>query len=397
MKCRICGNQDLSLIINLGYQPLADRFLTYDQLQDPEIYYPLDVWMCDHCGLAQLGYVVPKEVLYQDAYPYLTGQNVEGVKHFRKMAVDVVCQFGLKPDDLVVDIGSNDGTLLKGFRDLGCRVVGIEPCEQIAQHAGLETISKFFSTKMVGDHFGPIKTKVITATNVFAHVNDLQEFMRAIDMLLAPDGVFIIEAPNFYKQLENNDYTQIYHEHLSYLSPEPVCKLVKQFGMTVDGITWHDIHGGTLRYHVKRGGRISAIMRPKIGDFVKKVERGRNELKTMLHEIKRKGKTIYGVSAPAKGNTLLNYCRIGTDILDCITEKTPMKIGKFTPGQHIPVVPDSWLIEDMPDYALLLAWNFSESIMGTLHEYTDKGGRWIIPIPEPHIIAKDAWHKIDGL
>ncbi len=422
MKCRICYSENLTKFLDLGHQPLADAFLTEEQLGELEIHYPLDVWMCGECGLAQLGYVVSRETLYQDAYPYLTGQNKEGIRHFRQLAEDVVEQYGLGFDDLVVDIGSNDGTLLKGFQDAGCEVQGFEPSKAIAYIAsknGIQTAVRYFDeygANRVVEAIG--KAKVITATNVFAHVDDLHEFMRAVDILLADDGVFIIEAPSFYNLIDNFAYDTIYHEHLSYLSYYPLfIWLEKEFGMYITKSQEYKIHGGTIRYYIQKSdvvfnydiakgitelskyglpGKKWLCDNNKIACFAQEVDLNRAKLIQMLHEIKRKSKRIVGVSAPAKGNTLLNYCKIGPDILDYITEKNSLKIGKYTPGMHIEIVPDERLVSDQPDYALVLAWNFKDSIMHSLREIGYEG-RFIVPIPEPKVYDKFNWHQIDGL
>ena len=411
MNCRICHNENLKLFLSLGYHPPSDAFLS--NLTEPETHYPLTVYECARCGLFQLGHVVPKEILYNDKYPYETGMNVEGVKHFRELAESVVKQFHLGHNDLVVDIGSNDGTLLSGFKESGCKVLGIEPVKQLAEKSkekGIDTYSWFFSSLMPEPLFIG-KAKIITATNVFAHVDDLHDFMKGIDKLLADNGIFIIEAPYIGDLLENFEFDTIYHEHLSYFSPKALHNLFKQFGMVIFKIDKFPIHGGTYRYYVCKKP-YSEMFKTNLGNglgyhpdksicsaFVEKIEKNREELIWLLRSIKMKGKRIVGVSAPAKGNTLLNYCKIGPETLDYITEKSALKIGRFTPGMHIPIMPDERLLLDMPDYSLILAWNWSGQIMNNLKAYTEKGGKWIVPIPEPHIIrtGAGAWVPIEGL
>ena len=413
MKCRICHSENLTKFLDLGYHPPSDAFL--DNLNEPETHYPLTVYVCENCELFQLGYVVPKEILYNDKYPYETGMNVEGVAHFGLFAQKVVRDFNLGSGDLVVDIGSNDGTLLSGFKDFGCVVLGVEPVRVLAEKTesrGIPVANGFFGK--FARHFSRFKdlniseARVITATNVFAHVDNLHDFMMGINSLLAPDGVFIIEAPSAGDLLERFEYDTIYHEHLSFLHLKPLSILFEQYGMFIDTVEWYPVHGGTNRYYVKRekvGAKpVLFLPLPSFSGFAEKVEKNRDELVRLLRSIKRKhgglkGKRIVGVSAPAKGNTLLNYCKIGTETLDYITEKSDLKIGKYTPGSHIPIVPDSRLLEDMPDYALILAWNWAEQIMNNLKEYTDRGGKWIIPIPEPHIarVGAGAWVPIEGL
>jgi len=391
MKCRICNNTNLTLFLDLGHQPPSDAFLTEQQLKEPETYYPLEVYYCNECGLVQLGYTVPKEILFGDDYPYTTGTNTAGVEHFRQFAKDVTERFGLKKDDLVVDIGSNDGTLLQGFKDLGFDVYGIEPVQkagEIARQNGINTAITWWNVK-IAQIIGR-KAKVITATNVFAHVDDLHDFMKGIDILLADDGVFVIEAPYLGNLLDNFEYDTMYHEHLSYLTEYPVEVLCNQYGMTVIQSKHQAIHGGSCRYFIKRAKpELKYFFNYKyfLEEFSQKVQQHREKLKWMLTCIKRAKKRIVGVSAPAKGNTLLNYCKIGTETLDYLTEKSKFKIGKYSPGIHIPVVSDERLIKDQPEYAMVLAWNFKEPIMKNLRKMGYKGN-FIIPIPEPVILTR---------
>ena len=392
MICRICKGTDLEKFLDLGHHPPSDAFLTEEQLREPETHYPLDVWVCKTCGLVQLGYVVPKEVLFNHEYPYTTGSNTEGIEHFRNFAFHVARWWKLTKNDLVVDIGSNDGTLLQGFKNLGCRVLGVEPCYKIGLKAvvnGINTFPGFFNEFIGGglayDHG---KAKIITATNVFAHVDDLHEFMKAVDILLAPDGIFIIEAPHLSELIKNLAYDTIYHEHLSYLHHYPIDYLASKFGMELFDAEAYPVHGGTVRYYLRRGTHGTPHMNdpyiPALHQFAQQVVNHKHSLYHKLSLIRQSGYSIVGVSAPAKGNTLLNYCNIGPDILDYLTEVSEHKIGKYSPGMHIPVVPDDRLIEDQPHYALILAWNWKEAIMTSLRK---KGyrGKFIIPLPEPYV------------
>ncbi|MFX0194529.1 MAG: class I SAM-dependent methyltransferase [Candidatus Hodarchaeota archaeon] len=394
MKCRICHNEDLIEYLDLGNQPLADAFVDREQF-DSEADFPLSVVYCPNCSLSQLSYVVPPEILYNESYPYETGMNIEGIKHFRQMAQYLEYRF--KPK-YVVDIGSNDGTLLKGFT---CKTCGIEPVKEIAEKAGVYTINDFFGSNSVDEalvHGG--KADLITACNVFAHVDNLHGFMWHIDRLLADDGVFMIEAPYLPDMIDNLAFDTIYHEHLSYFSIKPLMHLFRQYNMEIFHCEKFPIHCGTMRHYVARRGThmmTSAIDIwfehelkyhdiEKLNDFALEVQCFRDIFRGSLLRIKTpittRRITIYnyfrvvGVSAPAKANTLLNYCGIGNDIIDYITEKSPRKIGKFTPGTHIPIVPDSKLIEDQPDYAIIFAHNWADQIKEALKDYK---GEWVIP------------------
>jgi len=406
MNCRICDNKILTKFLDLGFTPPADDFLSQDRLNDPEMWYPLEVFICNNCSLVQLGYVVPPEILFQNDYPYESSITKTGVKHFHSFAKSVFLRFNLKPNDLVIDIGSNVGVLLQGFKNQGAKVLGIDPAlniSEIANKNGIETINDFFNEDLANKIIKTRKkAKIITGTNVFAHINDIKSTVRSIKLLLEKDGIVIIEAPYVVDLIKNLEYDTIYHEHLSYLAIKPLKILFQKFGMEIFDVEKKGIHGGTLRYYISRKNMypISTNMSKFIkfeedaviselktlNNFSISVQKNRENLTWMLKSLKHNGKKIAAVSAPAKGMTLLNYCRIGSDILDFVTEKSTLKIGKYTPGTHIPVVPDAELINQMPDYVLLLAWNFADEIIRNLKEYKDAGGKFIIPIPEPHII-----------
>ena len=406
MRCRICHSKSLTKFLDLGFTPPADDFLSPERLEEQEVYYPLEVFICNNCSLVQIGYVVSPEILFQNEYPYEASITKTGVKHFHSLAKEASSRFDLSSEDLVVDIGSNVGVLLQGFKNHGAEVLGIEPARNISEIAiknSITTINDFFSedlaSKIVKERK---KAKIVTGTNVVAHIDDHHSLVRALDILLDEEGVFIFEAPYLVDLIENLEYDTIYHEHLSYLSVKPMNTLFHKFGMEIFDVEKVVIHGGSLRYFVSRENtypisnnvnkslelekekKIYVIDR--LNNFAKSVQRNREELIWMLKSIKHKGKRIAGVSASAKGMTLLNYCKIGPEILDFITEKSTLKIGKYTPGTHIPILHDSELIKQMPDYALLLAWNFADEIMKNLKDYKDAGGKFIIPIPKPHII-----------
>jgi hypothetical protein len=349
---------------------------------------------------------VPPEILYQDNYPYESSTTETGKKHYHDFAASVVTDYRFAKGDLAVDIGSNVGVLLEGFKELGLEIRGVDPapniCE-IAARRGIPTINDFFgqaaAETILSDH-GP--ASVITGTNVFAHVDDLNAFMEAIKTLLHPrKGVFVIEAPHLLHLIRSLEYDTIYHEHLSYISIEPLVPFFARFGMEIIKVEQKDIHGGSVRIFVSRKGNYpvnqsvadvidtekSAKLRDltMLAGFAKKVERNKAQLNSLLYKLKDEGKRIVGVSAPAKGMTLLNYCHIDRQILDYVTEKSKLKIGLYTPGALIPVYPDSKLLEDRPDHALLLAWNFAEEIMRNNQAFRDQGGKFIIPIPSPTI------------
>ena len=370
-------------------------------------YYPLDVVLCHGCGLSQLGYVVSPEVLYQQDYPYESSTTAAGREHWAAFAESVSKAFGLGPTDLAVDVGSNVGVLLAGFKRMGLRIRGVDPAANIAAIAeqnGIPTLARFFSpdvARQIVREEG--QASVITGTNVFAHIDDLRQFVEAVDLLMTKEGVLVIEVPYFANLLRDLEYDTIYHEHLSYLSVRPLVAFFGRFSMDVFDIRQVDIHGGSMRVFIDRAGRrpIAPAVKEliqreeeqgchdvkRLQRFAADVARNRDALRKLIYGLKGDGARLALVSAPAKGMTLINYCHFGTDVFDFATEKSSLKIGRSTPGGQIPVVPDAELMNQRPDYALLLAWNFATEIMKNLSSYTQSGGRFILPIPVPRVVA----------
>lgn len=404
--CRMCKSEKILQFLDLGFTPLADNFLTENQLRESETYFPLTVYLCDDCGLIQLGYVVPPELMYNSSYPYESSTTKTGSQHFFNMAKEICERFNLKKDSLVVDLGSNVGVLLQGFKNQNMKVVGVEPSLNIVSIAiknGIDTIPSFFNAEAVDEILRKYKhASVLTATNVFAHIAELDIFMENAKKLLAEDGLFIFEAPYFVNLLENLEYDTIYHEHLAYLSIKPLVQFFKKHGMELFDVQQISIHGGSIRCFISRADTRQIM--PKVNEllnleerkqiysintllkFAQKVKDHKQELTKLIFELKQKGKRIVCLSAPAKGMTLLNYCKIDNSVCDYVTEKARLKINKYTPGTHIPVKSDDFLIKDKPDYAILLAWNFADEIMKNNEEFRKKGGKFLIPIPHPKII-----------
>ncbi len=410
MNCRMCNSTRLFDFLDLGFTPPADQFRRRDQLLQPVAHYPLIACLCEDCGLVQLRYVVSPEILYRQDYPYEASTTRTGQQHFHAFAASVVEKYHLGASDMAVDIGSNVGVLLEGFKACGLRVLGVDPATnivRIAEKRGIETLDEFFSEDVaatIAADYG--QASVISGSNVFAHIDDLNSFGRAVEILLKDDGVLVIEVPHLLHLIDNLEYDTIYHEHLSYISVEPLPVFFKHFGMQVINVERKDIHGGSIRIFIAREGRHAVEdsvaqtiaqeqaygLRDKqtLLEFATRVQANRAALIGLLHKLKHEGKRIVAVSAPAKGMTLLNYCKIGRETLDYVTEKAPLKIGRFTPGDHIPVLPDERLYKDRPDYALLLAWNFAREIMANISDYTAAGGKVIVPIPTPVILDKDS-------
>ena len=403
----MCGSANLEKFLDLGMQPHSDSFLTAEEVEQPEVFYPLSVYLCKGCGLVQIGYMVDGSTLYQKNYIYQTSITKTAREHYFGLAGEVCRRFSLKPGSFVVDIGSNVGVLLMGFRELGMKVLGVDPAPNIAKIAleenDIATIPDFFTLalakKLLAEHGS---ASVIAATNIFAHMADLHDAMKAVDVLLGRDGVFVIEAPYLVDLVNNLEYDTIYHQHLRYLSVKPLRAFFEGYGFEVFDVQKVGIHGGSIRVFVARKGaypilpgvqefltleeaeQVYSVVR--LRRFAEQVREHRRLMRKLLDELKQQGKRIVGVSAPAKGNTLLNYCGINSSDLDYLTEKSRLKQGLFTPGMHIPIYGDDRLLKDNPDYALILAWNFADEIMKNLDDYGKRGGKFIIPVPKPRIV-----------
>lgn len=403
MKCRICSGSNLELVFSLGNLPLANSFISEEELNKEEKTFPLEIYFCGNCKLVQLGYVVPPELMFKN-YVYVSSTTKTFINHFAKMAEEISNSFMLDESSLAVDIGSNDGILLKGFQNMKIKAIGVEPAANIAKIAeqnGVETINDFFSKKVVNQI---IERKghadVATATNVFAHIDNIHEVAENVKLLLKKDGIFVIEFPYLIDMLEKMTFDIIYHEHLSYFSLTPLVYFFRKHGMEIFDVKNVDSHGGSLRVFVKKSEGKFAVRSPvtqmledekKLGinefrmykKFADKVYMTKKKLVDFIKSIKKQGKSIAAYGAPAKGNTLLSFCGIGADCIDYIVEDNPLKIGLFTPGTHIPVVSSKMFDEKKPDYILILAWNFASEILAKTKRYSDMGIKFIIPLPVP--------------
>ncbi|HIG98714.1 TPA: class I SAM-dependent methyltransferase [Candidatus Woesearchaeota archaeon] len=402
MKCQICGSEETHRFLSLGHQPPSDSFVTKEQLNEPETYYPLDVYYCAGCHLVQLGYAVDPEAMFRD-YLYTTGANNSLKASFANLTKHLAERFNLGQKDLAVDIGSNDGTLLEGYLPYKIKVLGVEPSTiaEIAKQKGIPTANEFFNEetalKLARENDN---AKVITATNVFAHIKDVHSVVRGVKTLLAEGGAFVTESHHLLSMVTQMQYDSIYHEHLRYYSLKPLIHLFGKHGMEVFDAELITTHGGSIRvYACKKGdhpvsGNVATIIskEEKAGlytsgaydQFAKKVTEAKFKLQELLRDAKKKGRRIVGVGAPAKGSTLLNYCSITRDELDYTVEKSPLKIGRFTPGTHIPIVEEARMLRDQPEYALILSWNIKDEIIPKLRAAGYKG-EFIIPCPEPHV------------
>ena len=405
MNCRICNNKDIKEFLSLGNIALTNSFVSEKDLNKKEETYPLDICFCQVCKLVQLKHAVPPELLFKH-YLYVSSVSPTFKSHLTKMAESLTNEFHLDENSLVVDIGSNDGLLLKGFKKFGVRTVGVEPATNIAEIAekdGIETINDFFNeraVKKIIDSRG--KADVVTANNVFAHINDLKSVVNNVKKLIKDDGAFVIEAAYIIDMLQQMTFDLIYHEHLFYYSLTPLNYLFGENGMEIFKVEHVSSQGGSLRVYIRKQGAKHPIDQsvPKMLEnekafgihdfetykrFAGRVHDSKDKLYKCLTEIKNQGKIIVGYGAPAKATILLSFCNIGKGYIDYIVDNNPLKQGTYTPYFHIPVVPASMLDKKKPDYILILAWNFAEEILKNTKKYSDDGVKFIIPLPEPVI------------
>lgn len=403
MKCQICSNELLIKFLDLGNHPPPLNFVKNNDKSKVQEKFPLQVFYCTSCGLVQLGDAVDPNIMFKE-YVYTSGVSTAFKNHLRSFTDLLVKQFNLTSKDLVIDIASNDGTLLEGFVPFGIKVLGVEPSNvaKIAIEKGIPTINDFFNeetAKKILKETG--QAKIITAANVFAHVDELDSFMKGIKLLLKDDGVYVSESQYLRDIVEKLEYDTIYHEHLRYYILKQFVHLFEKYDMDVFDAERISAQGGSIRVYachkekfvitdsVKQilqdedKSKISTLETLK--NFAYRVEENKKQLQTLLIELKSQGKRIVGISAPARSSTVLNYCEIGPDILDYVTEKSNLKVGKFTPGTHIKVVEDETLVKDQPDFALLLSWHLKDSIMPKIRNDGYKG-KFIIPLPTVEIV-----------
>lgn len=402
--CRICGGR-IKQFLDIGETPPPEQFRTEAELKKKIITYPLGLAYCPRCGEVQLSFEIPPDTMYKENYFYDYSLTKTGLVHWNKLAILAYNTYKLKDNDLVVDIGSNTGTLLDIFKTLGLRIVGVDPATNlvdIARSRGIPTVNDYF-TPSVASHIVKEhgKAKIITCNNTFDHVDDLHDFMNGIGILLDRKGVFIVEVPYFKNFLETINHV-VYQQQIDYLLLKPFQKLFQKHKMEIVDAEEIPYHGGSIRLFVSFAGaynvkpRVAELMKqefklfknqPKaLANFARKVFGQRDQLIAIVKKLKAQGKSIAAVGASAKGNVLLFYCGFGPETIDFITEKSPLKVGRYTP-RGVPVVEDSELLRRQPDYALLLAWNFKEEITQNLQSYTKGGGKFILPIPKPVILA----------
>ena len=404
--CRGCGGRRLERFLALGDQPLANAFPRDPAEFASERAYPLDVYFCADCALVQLVDVIDPELLFRD-YIYVTGTSTTIAAHNVEYARTVVELLDAKGDDLIVEVASNDGSLLRRFAEHGVRTLGVEPATNIAslaRVAGIETVNEFFdltTAKALRERFGP--AKAVIGNNVLAHVDGTRDFLAGFRALLADDGLGIVEVPYLAELVDRTEYDTVYHEHLCYFSVTALARMCDAVGLRIVRVDHVPVHGGSIRMYASpaaagetHSAEVQALMAEErargltsaetFRSLAAAVERQKRELVALLERLRDAGKTVAAYGAPAKGNTLLNYCGIGTDLVAYTVDRNPMKVGRYTPGMHLPVMPVKTLLEEQPDYVLILAWNFADEVMEQQREYREAGGRFILPIPEPKVV-----------
>lgn len=401
--CRICGSARLSSILDLGRTPLANAFLSQDRVGKRVETYPLELMFCEECTLVKLHHVIDSEVLFGDTYHYFTSASAPLVAHFEGFAEEVRTKLLRSPDDLIVEIGSNDGTLLSYLKD-DCRVLGVDPAPNMARHArkkGVPTRTVFFnltSAQKIRRTHGAARG--IIANNVFAHIDDIFAVLDGVTHLLDEDGTFIFEVNWATTMIEEGSFDQVYHEHMSYYSLHALVVLAQKSGFVLSRVAVYPMHGKTLRVSFTKKGKADASVarilrkekalgidqKDRYTRFAREVLQNGAALKDLLVSLKAEGATIAAYGAPAKGNTLLNVLGIDRSVIDYVVDSTPIKQGMYMPGSRIPIVHPDMLATQTPQYVLLLAWNYADAILSREKELRKAGVKFIVPVPTLRIV-----------
>ena len=407
-ECRSCGSGAVTSVIKFGNTPLADRLLTEVSLHKPEPIVPLTLGFCPDCGLAQIRETVDPEVLFFDECPYFSSVSPSLLEHFRESALNLIETRDLDAESFVLEAGSNDGYMLRNFAERDIPVLGIDPAEEPARTArekGIETRCTFFTKQRARElRAEGIQADLFLANNVLAHVPDLNGFVEGIRIALKSDGMAVIEVPYVVDLVDHGAFDTIYHQHLCYFSVTALDRLFRRHDLYLNDVERTSIHGGSLRLYVEPREHVPSSVRTLLGmergrgvdqvefyrSFGDRVARIRSNLRRTIDRLRAAGNRIVGYGAAAKAATLLHYCNITTNIttddLDYIVDLNAYKHGRYVGGSHLLISPTERLLEDQPDYALLLAWNFADEILEQQSEFARRGGTFIIPIPDLKIV-----------
>ncbi len=406
--CRFCSAPLTRTFVDLGMSPLCQTHVAPEQLQDSETFYPLHALVCEHCFLVQLRKFVQPAAIFSE-YAYFSSYSTSWVEHARQYTEMAIARFGLTADSRVMEVASNDGYLLQHFVARGVTALGIEPAANVARRAverGIGTVVEFLGDatgrRIAGDHG---QADLVIGNNVLAHVPDINDFVRGLRALLAPNGVITMEFPHLLRLIEGSQFDTIYHEHFSYLSFTTVEQIFAVHRLTLFDVEELGTHGGSLRIFARHAGAPGHEIGPRVvelrerelalgyrsleryADFAACAQKIKNELMSFLIDAKRRGKTVAGYGAPGKGNTLLNYCGIRTDYLDFTVDANPYKQGKYTPGTRIPILAPEALRTARPDYVLILPWNLKTEIVAHAAYIGEWGGQFVVPIPSLEVIT----------
>jgi SAM-dependent methyltransferase len=403
-SCRSCKKSDLKMFLDLGQKPPSDLILSDEMLNMPEPFFPLQVAFCPNCSLVQILETIPPEDLFTDGYQYYSSFIPSLLRHSKENVLELIKVRALDNESLIIELASNDGYLLKNYVEKKIPVLGIDPAPGQAKEAekkGVPTLNTFFTKKVAAKLRGKGKrANVIHANNVLAHVKDTNGFVQGIKILLKNDGVAVVEVPYVKNLIDHCEFDTIYHEHLCYFSLTALDNLFRRHSLFINKVKKIPIHGGSLRLYVEKYENPEHSVK-KLLDFETKlklneinyyknfairVEKLKEDLLKLLISLKKKGNKIAAYGAAAKGSTLINYIGIGRDLIDFVVDRNPYKHGKYMPGQHLPIFETKKILEENPNYLLLLAWNFASEIIEQQHVYKQRGGKFIIPIPEPKVI-----------